>query len=370
MKVISFKLSMVDPFHARSVAIVAMILFIMESSSSISAPGFSFTQTAIASTERQSGTTTATDGTTTDPIASNNTTTQRVAVGGGNITFSVNQFSPQTTQIQPGESVTFFSPPGSIEVHNVIFDLSNGTIISDVGVPFTLPSDILGGEVPTDVSQELVPASPYNLGEPIIQNLDDGTQTIVGFNKIAFYPAVVDQNGNVMYLEEEGLSRQMLQIEQAFQQGTPVPSPLSASYAMNGTERVVSSGIILDVNGFAALEEMFPEEGQGTASQEEVGAESNQGITSNSTTSMTPPSQLPDEETITPQQEFGTEDEQIISAGESEQAPLPQFPLLDSFTVTFTEPGTYDYFCALHPGMFGQVVVVGRSSAEGQINQT
>ena len=361
---------MVDPFHARSVAMVAMIFFIMASSLSISAPAFFFTQTAVASTGGQSGTTTATGSTVTTPTAPSNATTQRVAVGGGNITFSVNQFSPQTTQIQPGESVTFFAPPGSIEVHNVIFDLSNGTIISDVGMPFTLPSDILGGEVPTEVSQELVPASPYNLGEPIIQNLADGTQAIVGFNKIAFYPAVVDQNGNVIYLDEEILSRQMLQIEQALQQGTSMPSPLSVGYIMEGTERVVSSGIVLDANGFAALEEMFPEEGQGTASQEELGAEGNQGIMSNSTTTVTPPSQSFGEETITQQQEFGTEDEQIISAGESEQAPLPQFPLLDSFTVTFTEPGTYDYFCAFHPGMFGQVVVVGSSSAEGQTNQT
>lgn len=168
-----------------------------------------FTQTAIASTEGQSGTTTTTTGTTA-PTTPNNTTTQRVAVGAGNITLSINQFSPQTLEIQPGESVTFFAPPGSIEVHNVVFDLSNGTIISDIGVPFTLPSDILGGEVPTDVSQELVPASPYNLGEPIIQNMTDGTQAIIGFNKVAFYPAAVDQNDNVVYLEEEELSRQML----------------------------------------------------------------------------------------------------------------------------------------------------------------
>jgi hypothetical protein len=174
----------------------------------------------------------------------------------------------------------------------------------------------------------------------------------------------------VMYPEEEVLSRRMLQIEQAFQQGTSMPSPLSVSYTMNGTERGVSSGIILDVNGLAALEEMFPQEGLGTASQEELGAVGNQGIMANSTTAMTPPLQSPDEETITQLQEFGTEDEQIIRAGESEQFPLPQFPFLDSFTVTFSEAGTYDYICAFHPGMFGQVVVIGSSSVEGETNQT
>lgn len=29
----------------------------------------------------------------------------------------------------------------------------------------------------------------------------------------------------------------------------------------------------------------------------------------------------------------------------------------DQFTFTFTQPGTYNYFCALHPKMRGQIVV-------------
>jgi plastocyanin len=29
----------------------------------------------------------------------------------------------------------------------------------------------------------------------------------------------------------------------------------------------------------------------------------------------------------------------------------------DSFSFTFTEPGTYDYFCSLHPRMTGTVIV-------------
>jgi plastocyanin len=351
---------MKGPFHAGSVIIAAMVILIM---ASISAPALLFTQTAIASTEGQGGRTTTTG--TTTPTAPNNNATQRVAVGGGNITLSINQFSPQTVEIQPGESVTFFAPQGSIEVHNVIFDLSNGTIISDIGVPFTLPSDVLGGEVPTDVSEELLPAPPYNLGEPIIQNITDGTQAIIGFNKVAFYPAVVDQDDSVIYLEEEELNREMLQMEQAFEQGTPMPSTLSASYTMDGTERLVSSGIVLDVDGFSVLEELIPEEGRGVP-QEQL-AEDNEGLMTNSTTTMTSSSLSPDQETITQQEEFGTEEEQILRSGESEEFPPPQFPFLDSFTVTFNEPGTYNYFCAFHPGMFGQVVVGG--SGEGQTNQ-
>jgi plastocyanin len=257
-----------------------------------------FTQTAIASSAGQDETTTTTD-TTTTLTAPNNAITKRVAVGGGNITLSINQFSPQTVEIQPGESVTFFAPEDSFEVHNVMFDLSNGTTISGIGMPFTLPPGELSIEAYTDVAETLLPAPPYNLGEPIIQNMANGTQAIIGFNKVAFYPTIMDQNGNVTYLDETELSNQMLQMEQAYEQGTPMPSPLSASYTIDGTESAVSSGIVLGVNEFRP----------------------------------------------------------------------PQFPFLHNFTVTFSHPGTYDYFCAFHPGMYGQVVV-GSSIGEGETNLT
>jgi plastocyanin len=331
--------------YAKSVTITAamMSIILLMASVSATAPTL-FKQTAIATVDQGDATANNTTTTTTGATATDNAT-RRVAVGGGNITFSVNQFSPQITEIQPGESVTFFAPNGSLELHNVIFDLSNGTIISDIGVPFTLPSDNLGGEVPTDVSQELLPAPPYNLGEPIIQNMADGTQAIVGFNKIAFYPAVVDQDGNVMYPEEEEIIQQMRQINQGFE-GGPMPSPISTSYTMDGTERVVSSGIILDVNGFSALEALFAEEGgeEGASQQEVPATEDNQGSMTNSTMTTTTPQIPTDEETIAQQEE-------------EEPAQEPQFPFLGSFTVTFEAPGTYDYFCAFHPGMFGQVVV-------------
>jgi plastocyanin len=305
-------------FYSESIIIAAMMVILIIAS--ISASALLLTQTAIASIDEQGGTTnddadmtTTTTTTSTGTITTISTTpdnaTQQVAVGGGNITNSINQFLPQTAEIQPGESVTFFASNGSTEVHNVIFDLTNGTTILDVGIPFTLPGEALGGEVPTDVSEELLPALPNSLAEPIIQNMSDGTQAIIGFNKIVFYPAVVDQNGDVRYLDEEELRRQMEVSMQ--QQGMFIPSNLY--YTMDNTERVVSSGIILDVSGFAALEEA----GEG-----------------------------PQEERV---QEFL----------------LPAYPILFSFTVTFEQPGTYEYFCAFHPGMFGQVVV-----GDGETSQT
>jgi plastocyanin len=336
--------------YSRSVAITAMMIMILLMASIISGAPALFKQTAIATVDQGNSTTT-----TTSPTGPDNAT-PRVSVGGGNITFSVNQFSPQITEIQPGESVTFFAPDGSIELHNVIFDLTNGTITSDLWLPFTLPSEVLGGEVPTDVSQELLLAPPYNLGEPMIQNTtatDGITQAIIGLNKVAWQPTVVDQNDNVIYLEEQELRQQMRQVDETFERG-PQPSPLSTSYTMDGAERIVSSGIVLDVNGFAALEELFPEEGG--ASQEELAVQDNQGIATNSTTTTTttPPLSL-DEETTGQQEEQGF--------------PPSPFPLLGSFAMTFEEPGTYDYFCAFHPGMFGQVVV-GGGGGEGQTNQT
>src|ERR671916_504577 len=262
--------------YLRSVPTTAMMGMILLMASIISVAPALFKQTAIATIDQGDTTTT-----TATPTAPDNATTERVAVGGGNITFSVNQFSPSITEIQPGESVTFFAPNGSIELHNVIFDLTNGTTISDLWLPFTLPSDVLGGEVPTDVSEELLLAPPYNLGEPMIQNLtamDGTTQAIIGLNKVAWQPAVVDQNDNVIYLQEQELRQQMRQVDEAFE-GGPQPTPLSTSYTMDGTERIVSSGIVLDVNGFAALEELFPEEGG--VSQD------NQRIATNSTTTTT-----------------------------------------------------------------------------------
>jgi hypothetical protein len=112
----------------------------------------------------------------------------------------------------------------------------------------------------------------------------------------------------VRYLDEEELRRQMEVSMQ--QQGMFIPSNLY--YTMDNTERVVSSGIILDVSGFAALEEA------GGGPQED-------GV-----------------------QEF----------------PLPVYPILSSFTITFEQPGTYEYFCAFHPGMFGQVVVGGGETSQ------
>jgi plastocyanin len=227
---------------------------------------------------------------------------ERVAVGGGNLTVSINQFLPSTIEIQAGKNITFYAPSGSTEVHNVIFDLSNGTAISSIYLPFILPSGIS--------PEALQLAPPDNIGEPIIQNMSDGRQAIISLNKIAFHPSAVNQNGNVSYSPEHEFIQK---IEQARQQGLVMP-PISANYTMQGTERIVSSGLILDVAGFGLLEQ---EQGGETAPE--------QSTADNSTN----PGELPP----------------------------PAYPILSNFTVTFEKPGTYSFFCAFHPGMGGVVNV-------------
>jgi plastocyanin len=270
---------------------------------------------------------------------------ERVSVGGilnGNLTISVNQFSPAAVEIQSGESVTFYAPENSTEVHNVIFDMTNGSTISGLELPFILPQG-------TDPEQlELAP--PFNFGESIIQEQQpDGSQAIITLNKGAYYPTVADQENNTRYLIDVEEHEQL--IEEARQQGFFEPQNLSANYTMNGTEAIVSSGIILDVGGFEALfEEEEGEEANMTAATDATDS----NATADAATTPIPPAEIGQENTTATATEEG---------GEEEFPPLP-YPILDSFTATFEEPGTYEYFCAFHPGMYGIVTVAGEEGEE------
>lgn len=246
----------------------------------------------------------------------------RVAVGGGNLSVAINQFSPSTVQIQPGQSVTFYAPSGSTELHNVLFDLSNGTARSSVELAFILP--------PGFSSEALQLAPPDNFGEPIIQNISGGRQSIIALNKVLFHPSTVDQNGHASYLQERELIQLM---EQGEQQGLSLPPPLSANYTMQGTEVVVSSGLILDVMGFAPLE-------QQQGGQQQPG-------------------------TAEGQQQQQQQQEPTTQGAEEESLP-PAYPILSNFTVTFNEPGGYPFFCAFHPGMTGVVNVIDTNAALSQ----
>jgi len=251
--------------------------------------------------------------TTTDTAAPIVDTSGRIAVGGGNLTMSINQFLPSITQIQPGQSVTFYAPRGSTELHNVVLDLSNGSAVSSIELAFIFPQGFSPGAL------QLAP--PDNFGEPIIQTMNDGRQSIVALNKVLFHPSTVDQNGDATFLQEQEL---LQQTQQQAQQGSLVRPSLSANYTMQGNEVVVSSGLILDVMGFAPL-------------VQEQGA----------------------------QQQQQQQPQEPIPPGGEELLP-PAYPILSNFTVTFNEPGAYSFFCAFHPGMAGIVNVVDAAIPQNQ----
>jgi plastocyanin len=271
---------------------------------------------------------------------------ERVAVGGildGNLTVSVNQFSPAAVEIQTGETVTFYAPDNSTEVHNIVIDMSNGTIISGNELPFILPQG-------ADPEQQLELAPPFNFGEFIIQEQQpDGSQAIITLNKAVYYPTVADQENNTRYLIDVEEHEQL--VEEARQEGFFEPQNLSANYTLNGTEIVVTSGIILDVGGFDAL--FAEEEGEAANMTAATNAtDTNATTTTEAATSPIPPAEIGQENATT------AAAEQEGGGGGEEFPPLP-YPILNSFTVTFEQPGTFEYFCTFHPGMFGIVTVAG-----------
>jgi hypothetical protein len=143
----------------------------------------------------------------------------------------------------------------------------------------------------------------------------DGRQAIVAINKHAWSPAVTDANNQTTYLN-----------------GTDI------RYTMDGTEKVINSGIILP-----PMESMGAAVDQNSSSAGTAGEETTPGTGAINETTTTSTSNTT---------------AQGAEGGGAEQPPIgPPFPPVSSFTVTFEEPGTYPYFCAIHPWMTGQVIV-------------
>jgi plastocyanin len=224
-----------------------------------------------------------------------------VAIGeGSNATLQHYTYTPQTVEINVGESVTWNSPAELSDIHTVTFVL-DPNVRSDIILPFAVSGD---------TNFELLP--PFNLGEPVMIHAPDGRQAIVAVNKDAFYPAVVDANNQTTFLN-----------------GTDI------QYTMDGTEKAINSGIILP-----PMETTDEAVGENTTAPSIGGEE-------------LPPEAAELNQTTNTDNTTG----QATEAGEQQPPMGPPFPIVGSFTLTFEQPGTYPYFCAIHPWMTGEVIV-------------
>jgi plastocyanin len=255
-----------------------------------------------------------------------------VAIGeGSNATIQHYTYAPQSVEINAGDSVTWFSSGELVDIHTVTF-VPDPSVVSDILLPFAVPSD------QTDF--ELLP--PFTLGEPILIPAPDGREAIVALNKHAWYPAVFDANNQTTFLE-----------------GTDIQATL------NSTVKALNSGIILPP--MPPMGEAQPNSTEtGTAGEQQTPSEAsllNETATMTNSTNgnTTDATTVPDDQATS----------QATEGGAGEQPIGPPFPVVSSFTVTFEEPGTYSYFCAIHPWMTGEVVVGGEAQTETQgQNQT
>lgn len=249
-----------------------------------------------------------------------------VSIGeGSNATLQYYTFTPQTIEINTGETVTWFSPEEFVDIHTVTF-VPDPAVQSDILLPFAIPA----GSNATNF--ELLP--PFNLGEPLIIPTPEDTEAIVALNKIAWYPAVVDTNNQTTYLE-----------------GADIQATL------NSTVKVLNSGIILPAMPPMDTGQMNNNTDTGTAAEPSVTPEISPTTLTTETTNVT---DSPTDALTVP------DDQGIVQEPEGTTAePLgPPFPPVSSFTVTFEEPGIYPYFCAIHPWMTGQVLVRGDAQTE------
>jgi plastocyanin len=238
-----------------------------------------------------------------------------VEIGAGsNATVQYFTFTPQTVEINAGDSVTWTSPSEFSDIHTVTFVMDQN-LTSDAILPFIMPNQS------TATDFELLP--PFNAGEPLTIPIPELGEAIVALNKIVWYPTVIDESDGITFLN-----------------GTDI------QYTIDGTQKGLNSGIV--VAPFPTSAEQMEENLTGTS--ELVTSTSEEAIGDNSTTTS---SNSDMEQPQDPAAELG-----------------PPFPPISSFTVTFEEAGTYPYFCAIHPWMGGQVIVANGDETTASSSDT
>jgi plastocyanin len=149
-------------------------------------------------------------------------TTSSTVVQSGEATTPLAVFSPQTVEINAGESVTWTNPATVAEPHTATFFLDNSTnagIVSPLAVSNTT---------------RFMTIPPGSNNEPIIlTDNKTGMSTIIAVNARTYNPTAIDSRDAVNFMK------------------------LNSNYSMSGTEKYVNSGWILP----KGLEQQYPGSG-------------------------------------------------------------------------------------------------------------
>lgn len=150
-------------------------------------------------------------------------TTSPTIVQAGEATTPLAVFSPQTVEINAGESVTWTNPTKVAEPHTITFFLDNSTN-SGIVAPLAVSNTTKFMAIP-----------PGSNNEPLLLPSDNktGMNTIIAVNARNFNPTAIDSEGVVSFMK------------------------LNSNYSMTGTEKYVNSGWILP----KGLEQQYPGSG-------------------------------------------------------------------------------------------------------------
>ncbi|HEU4823915.1 MAG TPA: plastocyanin/azurin family copper-binding protein [Nitrososphaeraceae archaeon] len=150
-------------------------------------------------------------------------TTSPTIVQAGEATTPLAVYSPQTVEINAGESVTWTNPTKVAEPHTITFFLDNSTN-SGIVAPLAVSN-----------TTKFITIPPGSNNEPLLLPSDNktGMNTIIAVNARNFNPTAIDSEGVVSFMK------------------------LNSNYSMTGTEKYVNSGWILP----KGLEQQYPGSG-------------------------------------------------------------------------------------------------------------
>jgi plastocyanin len=139
--------------------------------------------------------------------------TNNIRVAAGGVGAAWDTFSPQTAEINAGDSITWYNPAPHPEPHTVTF-ITNQSYFPPLAAPFNIPNDA-----------QIIPALQSPNVEPILPPVNttstNETKTVIMDNARAWNPVSIDSTGrNVTNL------------------------PPNSNYSLSGTDLYVNSGYL------------------------------------------------------------------------------------------------------------------------------